>query len=137
MEQLFIAVIGSRTFFNLSKMNEVLDRIIDKYKVSNIFIVSGGAKGADNMAQNYARTNGYPIIIYYPDYEREGRGAPLVRNEKIIKQANIVVAFKNGESNGTNHALSIADSLDKLTYTYDNLKDELTSNNKKGGVFND
>ena len=36
-----------------------------------------------------------------PEYERYGRGAPIVRNKQIVDYADEVVAFWDGKSKGT------------------------------------
>ncbi len=48
-----IAVVGSRSFTNYSLVEEVLDR----FTVSTDILVSGGAKGADTLAERYANEN--------------------------------------------------------------------------------
>jgi hypothetical protein len=88
-----IAVIGSRgiTVVNLEKYlppgtNE---------------IVSGGAKGVDTVAKEYAVKNGIKLTEFLPEYDKYGRGAPLKRNITIIKYADMVLAFWDGKSRGT------------------------------------
>ena len=64
-------------------------------------IVSGGAKGVDADAKEYATQNQIPITEFLPDYQRYGRGAPLKRNIQIIDYADIVLAVWDGKSRGT------------------------------------
>ena len=64
-------------------------------------IVSGGAKGVDTSAREYAKRHGIPLTEFLPDYRRYGRGAPLQRNIDILKYADMVLAFWNGTSKGT------------------------------------
>lgn len=64
-------------------------------------IVSGGAKGVDTSAREYARQNGLPLTEFLPDYRRYGRGAPLKRNLQMIEYADMVLAFWDGTSRGT------------------------------------
>ena len=49
------------------------------YKVIYIpdTIVSGGAKGADTYAREFAKKKGLKLIEYFPNYEKYGKGAPL------------------------------------------------------------
>lgn len=87
------AVIGSRS---LSIKN------LENYLPENVTeIVSGGAKGIDTDAKNYALENNIPIKEFLPDYNRYGRSAPLKRNLEIIEYADIVIAFWDGISKGT------------------------------------
>ena len=102
-----VAVIGSRSFHNYKYVKERLDQL----EITRI--VSGGAIGVDTLADKYATEMNIPIKHYYPDYDEFGKSAPLRRNEDIIKDAEIVVAFWDGTSKGTKNALSIAKNFSK------------------------
>ena len=87
------AVIGSR---NLTVEN------LGKYLPEETTeIVSGGAKGVDTCAREYALANGFKLTEFLPDYQKYGRGAPLKRNLQIIDYADCVLAFWDGQSRGT------------------------------------
>jgi len=73
-------------------------------------IVSRGAKGVDTSAREYAADNNIPLTEYKPEYSRYGRGAPLKRNITIIENADIVLAFWDGQSKGTKFVI---DSCEK------------------------
>ncbi len=64
-------------------------------------IVSGGARGVDACAREYARANGIHLTEFLPEYEKYGRRAPLARNVAIMEYANQVLAFWDGASRGT------------------------------------
>lgn len=64
-------------------------------------IVSGGAKGIDACAREYANKNGIKLTEFLPEYDKYGRGAPLRRNIQIIEYADLVIAFWDGKSRGT------------------------------------
>jgi hypothetical protein len=114
-----IAVIGSREFKDIKLLFSVLDDL--KVKLPELkkidAIVSGGAVGADKLAEEYAKTNGYQTEIYLPDYPRYGRSAPLKRNIQIIEAADVVVAFWNGKSPGTRHSINEALKRKKMVLT--------------------
>ncbi|MBQ4591287.1 MAG: DUF2493 domain-containing protein [Clostridia bacterium] len=76
-------------------------------------IVSGGAKGADSCAKEYALARGIPLTEFLPDYRRYGRGAPLKRNLQIIEYADLVLAFWDGQSRGTGHAIDLCGKTGK------------------------
>lgn len=50
-------------------------------------IISGGAKGVDSCAREYAVAHNIKLTEFLPDYRRYGRGAPLKRNYSIIENA--------------------------------------------------
>lgn len=64
-------------------------------------IVSGGAKGVDTSAREYALSHGIKLMEFLPEYTKYGRSAPLKRNITIIEYSDIVLAFWDGKSRGT------------------------------------
>lgn len=78
-------------------------------------VISGGAAGADSIGATIARRNGIRVTEYLPDWERYGKRAGFVRNELIIRNADAVLAFWDGQSKGTANSLSIAKRLKKPT----------------------
>ena len=88
-----VAIIGSRGL-------EVDD--LEKYLPENTTeIISGGAKGVDTSARNFAPAHGIKLTEFLPEYDKYGRGAPLKRNITIIEYADVVLAFWDGKSRGT------------------------------------
>lgn len=88
-----VAVIGSR---GLSVTD--LGRYLPKNTTE---IVSGGAKGVDTSAREYALSHGIKLTDFLPEYTKYGRSAPLKRNITIIEYSDIVIAFWDGKSRGT------------------------------------
>jgi len=99
-----IAVIGSRTFDDY----DLLVKVLDPYLLSVTRIVSGGAKGADKLAEQYAKANNLDILVFVPDWQALGKRAGFLRNIKIIDNCDLVVAFWDGKSKGTRHSLDYA-----------------------------
>ena len=71
-------------------------------------IVSGGAKGVDTYAREFARRKGLKMIEIFPDYEKYGNFAPLERNKRIVDESDCILAFWDGKSRGTKYALDYA-----------------------------
>lgn len=92
-----VAVIGSRNLI-LSDLKIYLPKDTTE-------IVSGGARGIDACAQEYARVNGIKLTEFLPEYEKYRRGAPLKRNLQIIDYADMVIAFWDGKSRGTGYVI--------------------------------
>lgn len=76
-------------------------------------IISGGAKGIDTVAEEYACANGIEVKILKPDYERFGRAAPLKRNDEMVEMADLVIAIWDGKSRGTKHTIDYAKKTGK------------------------
>ena len=92
-----IAVIGSRNLV-------VTD--LQRYLPAGVTeIVSGGARGIDACAREYALAHGLKLTEFLPDYKVYGRGAPLRRNLQIIDYADGVIAFWDGYSRGTKYVI--------------------------------
>ena len=74
-------------------------------------LVSGGAKGVDASAAHYAERIGLPITVFLPEYEKYGRAAPLLRNQKIIDYADLVLAFWDTSSRGTKFVIDRCEKI--------------------------
>ena len=71
-------------------------------------IVSGGAKGVDTYAKEYALKNDIHLIEFLPDYDKYGRRAPLMRNIQIVENCDFLLAIWNGTSSGTKFTINYA-----------------------------
>ena len=105
------AVIGTRTFDNYQALCETLGNLAN----TPTEIISGGATGADALAERYAKDNHLPLVIFRANWEKHGKAAGPVRNKIIIENCDQLVAFWDGESKGTNHTIKIARTKGKPT----------------------
>ena len=71
-------------------------------------IVSGGAKGIDTYAKDFAIENNINLLEFLPEYGKYGRQAPILRNIKIVENADSVLAFWDGKSPGTKFTIEYA-----------------------------
>ena len=92
-----VAVIGSRGLH--------VENLEDYLPKDTTEIVSGGARGVDTSAREYALKHGLKLTEYLPEYGKYGRGAPLRRNIAIIEHADLVLAFWDGISKGTKYVI--------------------------------
>lgn len=92
-----VAVIGSRGL-TVDDLGKYLPEETDE-------IVSGGAKGIDTCAREYAISHELKLTEFLPEYGKYGKSAPLKRNISIIENADIVLAFWDGSSHGTNFVI--------------------------------
>ncbi len=92
------AVIGSRSLM-INDLEKYLPEGTDE-------IISGGARGVDSSAAEFARANGIRLTEIRPNYEKYARAAPIRRNEEIADVADTVVAFWDGKSKGTLYVIN-------------------------------
>lgn len=100
-----VIIAGSRTFNDYKTLKEVCDHMLSNS--TDIEIVSGTARGADLLGEQYAKERGYPIKQFIPDWDGLGKKAGYVRNEEMAKYSDALIAFTNG-SKGTQHMINLA-----------------------------
>lgn len=110
MSQYFLGVVGGRDFKDYKLMETTLDGFIQSG--IDYVIVSGGAKGADKLAEKYAEKKGYDMIIYTPKWSQGKMAGPL-RNQKIVDKSDEIVAFWDGKTPGTKSTIQIARKCEK------------------------
>ena len=101
-----LLVCGSRTWTDLPRLWEVLDRLVSEHGDGQVVLIEGDARGADRLAGQLARARGWRLERYPADWSREGRAAGVRRNARMLQQGrpDLVVAFTIGplqQSRGT------------------------------------
>ncbi len=105
-----VAVGGSRNVDSIELVAEVLDQIL----IEDDIILSGNAPGADRMGEEYAKQRGMECKIIPSEWNKHGLKATMMRNEVILKAADFVICFWDGQSEGTKHMIDIAKRAKKL-----------------------
>lgn len=92
-----VLVCGSRNWESFSVIEEVLNRL------TPTLIISGGARGADSLAQLYAQRHHIPFRLFLAKWGTYGKLAGAIRNQYMlsVSKPDIVVAFWDGKSFGT------------------------------------
>jgi hypothetical protein len=106
-----LAIIGSRTFNDYEFLHKVIDEFWYDGKIE--LIISGGAKGADSLAEKYANEHFVPLKVFPAEWDKYGKSAGYRRNVDIVKEADWVVAFWDGKSKGTKHSIDLANKYGK------------------------
>lgn len=94
-------------------------RSIRSYDISELIppqtelIISGGAEGADSIAEEYADKHKISKLILRPRYDKYGKAAPLKRNELMVELADEVIALWDGISRGTKYTVEYAKKKNK------------------------
>lgn len=72
-------------------------------------IIHGGARGADTLADNWAKAWNVPVEVYFADWDKHGKSAGYIRNKEMIdSKPDMVIAFWDGVSKGTKHTIDLA-----------------------------
>ncbi len=102
-----VIIAGGRDFDNYPGLVQVMDRLLANV-TDEITVVCGMARGADTLGERYAKERGYAIRYFPADWDEYGRAAGYIRNEEMAKNADALVAFWDGKSNGTCHMIETA-----------------------------
>lgn len=98
-----LAIVGSRDYTNYHEFSKITSNFIKKYGKPDI-IISGGAKGADSLAKEYAKQHNIPIKEFLPDWSK-GLSAGPIRNSLIINNSTHVIAFPSRKGKGTQDSI--------------------------------
>ena len=101
-----VVVAGSRNFGDYHRLSAELDKFLAGKK--NITIVSGTARGADRMGEQYAAEHGYKVEQFPAEWGVYHKGAGPIRNMQMVKTADAVVAFWDNQSSGTRNIIDCA-----------------------------
>ena len=103
-----LAIVGSRTFTDYDLLVETMKSLTSKV----VRVVSGGAKGADTLASQWAIENHVPLDEFIPNWELYGKSAGFKRNTNIIAEADALLAFWDAKSKGTASSIKLAEAKD-------------------------
>lgn len=112
------AIVGSRSFTDYQALKKFIANICQENNLRIHTIISGGAKGADTLAEQYADEMGYAKTILPAEWAKYGRAAGHKRNIDIITLCDICFAFWDTKSPGTQHAITLCQKQNKPCYIY-------------------
>lgn len=94
-------VCGGRDYDNVDEMYAILDDYHARYTIGTI--ISGHAKGADQMAEMWADERGVKVELYPADWDTHGKTAGPIRNQEMLDfgKPDMVIAFPTKNSRGT------------------------------------
>lgn len=96
-----VCVCGGRDFNDYAKLTYVLDNYFSgwvfieelgtfgkrgvDWDFRSIEIITGGARGADQLAERYALEHGYKSVVFKADWEKHRKAAGFIRNTEMLK----------------------------------------------------
>jgi len=101
-----VIIAGSRDFNDYEVLKQVCDTVLKDIK--NIEIVSGTARGADSLGEQYSKEKGYKLKQFPADWNTHKKAAGYIRNKQMAEYANMLIAFWDNSSKGTKHMIDLA-----------------------------
>lgn len=93
-----------------------LAKVLKEIEISEV--ISGGAKGVDTLAIQYAKKNHIKYQIYIADWNKYGKKAGFLRNTEMANNSDALIAVWDGVSKGTKHMIDIAQKQGLKTFIY-------------------
>lgn len=104
-----VIIAGTRSFADYSLLCSSCDKYLSGKRQSHeIMIVSGAARGADRLGEQYAKERGFQIKTFPADWENNGRSAGYMRNADMANFSDALIAFWDGQSKGTQNMIKTA-----------------------------
>ena len=93
-----VLICGGRDYQDKVTMYNVLNEFLDDINTP-VTIISGGAKGADTLAEEFSMYFDLPFEKYPADWDKHGRAAGYIRNKRMLDEGkpDLVVAFPGGK----------------------------------------
>lgn len=94
---------------------------LDEFVKPGDNIISGGARGVDSYAAEYAKSHDLNLIEFLPLSEDDKKGIDSyhARDERIAKAADIILAFPAKNSRGTYITIAYAKRFNKRVVIYE------------------
>ena len=111
MEKILIA--GGRNYNDYEEFKRRVRHYINMHNIdlSDIELVSGGARGVDSMAERIAKEFKIPIKVFPADWDTYGKAAGVIRNKQMAEYVGAngtLIAFWDGKSRGTGNMIETA-----------------------------
>ena len=101
-----IIVAGGRNFNDYPRIKRILDEILEVR--SDVEIVCGMARGADLLGKKWADENNVQVSEFPANWDLHGKSAGYKRNAEMAKYADVLIAFWDNKSRGTEHMINLA-----------------------------
>jgi predicted Rossmann-fold nucleotide-binding protein len=91
-----VLVCGGREYADTAAVDAILGALRDE--LGDFVVVHGGARGADNLAAEWADQQKLPTMKFPANWEQQGRAAGTIRNALMLRvgRPHLVVAFPGG-----------------------------------------
>ena len=102
---------GSRTIRSYWLFSRHMRELLKDRSPNDTILLQGEAKfGIDRLARIFAKRNGWKNVGWPAAWDTQGRRAGMIRNATMMLHADHLIAAWDGVSNGTKHAISVAEA---------------------------
>jgi predicted NAD-dependent protein-ADP-ribosyltransferase YbiA (DUF1768 family) len=130
-----IVIAGSRTFDNYDLLSRIVKQVITRENITNPIIISGGARGADELGERFACDNNLHCRVFPAQWDKYGKSAGYKRNVEMANISHLCIVFWDGASKGTQHMINICCERGIKTYIIDYVFKKCTVYKGKGVSF--
>lgn len=95
-----IGIIGTRRRNSGEAFKKIQEKFFEVYEDGDKIVSGGCPKGGDRCAEKIAKEYGIPILIFFPNWKKYGRGAGLVRNGDIATESDVLIACVSKDRTG-------------------------------------
>jgi hypothetical protein len=108
-------IAGSRTITDYDRVKNAIES--SGFKVTTV--ISGTARGVDQLGEKWALENNIPVEKYPADWSRWGSSAGPIRNKEMAEIADACIIVWDRESNGTKNMMMQAIKNGLKLYVHD------------------
>jgi hypothetical protein len=104
-----LIIAGSRAFTNYQLLCQTLAP--ERSRITQV--ITGGAHGADQLGYRWAWKHAITHQLFRAEWERFGKAAGVRRNHQMAQAGDMLVAFWDGQSPGTEHMVQVMRQVGK------------------------
>ena len=104
-----LIIAGSQTFTDYQRLCQTL--ALERSRITQV--LTGGARGAEQLGYRWAWKHQVKHQLFRADWERFGKSAGVRRNYQMAQASDMLLAFWDGRSAGTQHMISCMQQLGK------------------------
>lgn len=101
-----IGIVGYRYFNDYTLFKQCIIEYLKELEIDiedeELTIISGGASGTDSLAKKFSIDNNIDFTEYPAEWHKYGSPqAAYIRNQKIVDDSELIIAFLHPQSRGT------------------------------------
>jgi len=113
-----VIIAGSRDITDINLVYQSVHYAKKELQWNITEVVSGGAKGIDTLAEQFAEEQNIPLKVFPADWNTHRKAAGPIRNRKMAEYADALIAIWDGESRGTANMIQEAKNKNLKVYVH-------------------